>query len=448
MSQSEPATDKSVVTNPAHKSIPKNYGVKSRLGFGLAVIAFLVFGLGGWAMTAELSGAVIAPGSVVVDRNVKKIQHRDGGIVSKIFVRNGDRVSAGDILVTLDKTQLKANLGIISSQLIELTARSARLIAERDDAENVEFPKDLVELGSEAEPVMRGEKRLFRVNREARQGQIEQLELRIKQLMSEIEGLQAQQNAKAGELALINKELVAIRGLKKRNLTTASRVYAMEREATRLEGERGGLMSQIARAEGQISEVRVQILSIQQSARSEAQKQLREIEARMTELKEREIAAKDQLARVDLRAPLAGTVHELAVHTIGGVITPAEPVMLLVPEGDDLSIEARIAPSDIDQVIAGQSARLRFSAFSQQNTPELSARVQKVSADVSQDPETGQRYYVGRLAITDDIAGKLGDQKIIPGMPVEVFITTGERTALSYLTKPFVDQLARTFREN
>lgn len=426
---------------------PSNFGVRSRLGFGLSVIALLVVGFGGWAMTAELSGAVIAQGLVVVDRHVKKIQHRDGGIVSKIFVNNGDKVKAGDILVRLDDTQLNANLAIIRSQVIELNGRRARLAAERDGAESVTFPEKFLELGPEAVAVKAGETRLFEVNRETRQGQIDQLNLRITQLQSEITGLKAQQHAKSSELELIEKELSSIRQLKKRNLTTASRVYAMEREAARLKGERGGLTSQIARAEGQISEVRVQILAIEQTVRSETQKQLRDIDARLTELREREVAAKDQLNRVHLRAPLAGTIHELAVHTVGGVITPAEPVMLIVPEGDDLTIEARIAPSDIDQVMPGQLATLRFSAFSQQNTPAVDGRVLKVSADVTKDDTTGQRYYVGRVAFAEDASKKLGGQKLLPGMPVEVFITTGQRTALSYLTKPFVDQLARTFRE-
>lgn len=439
----ETQQEKPAPTEPAQR----NFGVRSRLGFGLSVIALLVVGFGGWAMTAELSGAVIAQGLVVVDRHVKKIQHRDGGIVSKIFVSNGDKVQAGDILVRLDDTQLNANLAIIRSQLIELKGRRARLAAERDGASSVTFPDQFLSLGPEAAKVKSGEERLFQVNRETRQGQIDQLNLRITQLQSEITGLRAQQEAKSSELALIEKELNSIRQLKKRNLTTASRVYAMEREAARLNGERGGLTSQIARAEGQISEVRVQILSIEQTVRSETQKQLRDIDARLTELREREVAAKDQLNRVQMRAPLAGTIHELAVHTVGGVITPAEPVMLIVPEGDDLTIEARIAPSDIDQVLPGQFATLRFSAFSQQNTPAVDGRVLKVSADVTKDDATGQRYYVGRVAFAEDASVKLGGQKLLPGMPVEVFITTGERTALSYLTKPFVDQLARTFRE-
>ena len=440
---------KKVGAEKLEDQLAENYGfgIMPRLVFGFSVIGVLIIGGGGWAMTADLSGAIIAQGSVVVKRNVKKVQHRDGGIVSKINVRNGDKVNPGDVLITLDDTQLKANLSIIQSRLVELTGRSARLIAERDGMEFIEFSEQFLEMGPMALRVAHGERRLFRVNKQTRESQKNQLNLRIGQINSEIEGFWAQQKAKTTELELMQKELRSVRQLYKRKLTPLSRVYSMEREAARLKGGQGSLTSQVARAEGQINEIRVQILSIEQSIRSDAQKQLRDIEAKVTELRERKIAAEDQLNRVDLRSSIAGFVHELAVHTIGGVITPAEPVMLIVPEGDDLMIEARIAPRDIDQIWPGQIVRLRFSAFSQRKTPELNGRVVKVSADVSQDPSTGQRYYVGSISIDDDISQKLGELKILPGMPVEVFITTGARTALSFLVKPFVDQLARTFRE-
>lgn len=450
----EAATDqpeKKVVLQPANDdreiASTLGFGIMGRLTFGLGVIAFLVLGCGGWAMTAEISGAVIAPGSVVVERHVKKIQHRDGGIVSAIKVRNGDTVEAGDVLVTLDDTQLNASLSMVRAQLIELTGRSARLVAERDGFDEIKFPDDFLAMGPEAAQVEAGEKRLFIVNEQSRSGQVEQLKLRIEQLNSEISGLKAQFDAKSTEHEFIEKELKSVRSLHKRQLTPITRVYAMEREATRLKGEKGRLTSQIARAEGQISEIRVQILAIEQSVRSDAQKQLRDIQARMTELRERRIAAQDQLNRVELRAPLAGVVHELAVHTVGGVITPAEPVMLIVPKGDKLTVQARIAPSDIDQLRPGQQARLRFSAFNQQSTPEIDGRVTKVSADVTQDPANGQRYYTTQISIDDNLTEKLGDLEILPGMPVEVFVTTQQRTALSFLTKPFVDQLSRSFRE-
>lgn len=450
MSEAE-SSKETVALNPANDvaqiADKLGFGIMGRLTFGLTVIAVLVLGCGGWAMTAEISGAVIAPGSVVVERHVKKVQHRDGGIIAKINVRNGDVVKAGEVLVTLDDTQLKASLAMIRAQLIELTGRSARLIAERDGHDVIAFPDDFEAMGPETAHVIAGEKRLFTVNEQTRNGQVEQLKLRIEQLSSEISGLKAQFKAKSTEFEFIQKELKSVRDLHKRQLTPITRVYALEREATRLAGEKGGLTSQIARAEGQISEIRVQILAIEQAVRSESQKQLRDIEARVTELRERQIAAQDQLNRVDLRSPISGIVHELTVHTVGGVITSAETVMLIVPKGDELTIEARIAPSDIDQVTPGQVARLRFSAFNQQTTPELDGVVKKVSADVTQDPANGQRYYTGILAIDDGMSKKLGDLKVLPGMPVEVFITTKQRTALSFLVKPFVDQLARSFRE-
>ncbi|MGI9406362.1 MAG: HlyD family type I secretion periplasmic adaptor subunit [Hyphomicrobiaceae bacterium] len=423
------------------------FGVMPRLAFGLTVVGILVIGCGGWAVTAELSGAVIAPGTVVVERHTKKIQHLDGGIVAKINVRNGDEVEAGDVLLTLDDTQLKASLSVINSQLLEIDGRNARLIAERDGAGTISFPAKFSPSVPEMKIIMEGETRLFLANQRTRLSQIEQLNIRIDQLRSEITGLKSQHTSKGEELALMTKEMKDVKYLYKKQLTAKTRYFAMQREMTRLTGEQASLMSQIARTEGKISETRVQILSIEQSTRAEAQKKLRENEARYTELRERKVAAKDQLSRVDIRAPLSGLVHELTAHTIGGVITAAEPVMYIVPEGDELTIEARLSPTDIDQVVPGQEVRLRFSAFSQQTSPELKGRVLKVSADVSQDPSSGQRYYMSRVAIDDDITAKLGDQKILPGMPVEVFVTTSKRTALSFLAKPFVDQVARTFRE-
>ncbi len=437
--------------NPAAKApveTAESFTIFPRVVFGTLVIAGLVFGCGSWAAFAELSGAVIAPGSIVVERNVKKVQHKDGGIVAEIMVREGDIVVAGAPLVRLDDTQTRAELGIIRSQLIELSGRKLRLTAERDGEDDLVFPPSFLEMGAEAAGVKAGEGRLFTENRKTEKSQKEQLGLRVEQLKEEINGLSQQRDAKRQELGIIKKELVQIRKLHKRKLTPVSRVYAMEREATRLGGELGNLIAQIARSHGQISELNLQILNIDQKIRNDAQRALRDIEGKLAELKERQTAATDRLNRMLLSAPQSGVVHELAAHTVGGVITPAEPVMLIVPDNAKRTVQARVAPVDIDQVIPGQTARMRFSAFNQRTTPETEGLISSVSADVTVDQQTGQSFYKATVEIDADARKLLGDLKLLPGMPVEVFISTGNRTALSYLTKPFTDQLEKAFRED
>ncbi len=425
----------------------QDFSFRGRLFFGLVVVCVLVFAIGGWAATAQLASAVIAPGTIVVDRNVKKVQHLDGGIVAEILVKDGDQVGAGDVVVRLDETQTRAELGVIRAEMLELAARRVRLRAERNSHKEIKFPADLSKLGQNAQQVIGEETRLFHANRETREGQKAQLQSRIEQLGQEINGLVSQRDAKAQELALIRKELVQVEKLYEKQLTTVSRVYNMQREATRISGEHGGLVAQIARANGNISEIKLQIISTDQTARTDAQRELSGIDARLAALAERRVATRDKLNRVNLRAPLSGIVHELAVHTVGGVISPADTVMLIVPEKDELIIEVKAAPVDIDQVRLGQITNLRFSAFNQRTTPELDGQVVRIAADLSHDPNSGLSYYVVRIQIDDEARAKLGGLKLIPGMPVEAFIQTGERTAVSYFLKPFTDQLARAFRE-
>jgi HlyD family secretion protein len=424
-----------------------NFSIRRHVLFATSVMLFLVLGVGGWAATANLTGAVIASGTFVVERNVKKVQHSYGGIVAKINVKNGDMVEAGDVLIRLDDTQIRAEIGIIRSQLTELKARSARLEAERDSRDSVTMPAGFEAMSESAAATAAGEIRLFSESRRTRENQKHQLRLRIEQLEEEIKGLSLQRNAKAGEIQLIQRELEQVRMLHQKQLTPVSRVYAMERDEMRLTGEHGGLVAQIARARGHISEIQVQILAVDENARVQAQRELRSAEGRVAELSEREIATADKLSRIDLRAPQAGFVHELAVHTVGGVITAAEQVMIIVPGDDDLTIQAKISPADIDQVVVGRPAKLRLSAFNQQTTPELSGRVTHVAADITVDPKNAQQYYVVRLEMDDKDRRTVEDLKLVPGMPVEVFMSTGARTALSYLATPITDQMSRAFRE-
>jgi HlyD family secretion protein len=409
----------------------------------------LVLGLGGWAATTEFAGAVIASGQVVVNSNVKKVQHPTGGVVGELRVRDGERVKAGDILARLDDTQTRANLAIIVKALDELGARQAREEAERDGVDKVTFPADLLARMDKLDvaKAVNGELKQFETRRATREGQRAQLKERIAQLKEEIRGHEAQNRSKGNQITWIVKELEGVQDLWTKNLVPYTRVTALERDKERLEGERGQLIATIAQTKGKITETELQILQIDQDMRTEVGKDLADIRAKTAELVEKKVAAEDQLKRVDIRSPLDGIVHQLSVHTVGGVIGPAEVIMLIVPEADALEVEAKIQPQDIDQVRVGQHAVLRFSAFSQGTTPELNGEVSRLSADVSEDQKTGVRYYTVRISVAQAEIDRLGGLKLLPGMPVESFIQTSPRTVMSYLTKPLQDQVSRAFRE-
>jgi HlyD family secretion protein len=415
----------------------------------VAVVVLLAGGLGGWAMTTELAGAVVTSGLLVVDTNVKKVQHPTGGVVGELKVRDGDRVKAGDVVVRLDETVTRANLAIVVKSLDELGARQARLEAERDSNETLDFPALLTSRMSNPDVarIVASEEKLFDLRKEARRGQKAQLRERIGQLQEEIQGLTGQAAAKANEIVLIGRELEGVRYLWKKNLIPISRLTALEREAVRLDGERGHLIASTAQAKGKMTETELQIIQIDQELRSEVAKELREIQAKTAELVERKVAAEDQLMRVDLRAPQDGVVHQLAVHTVGGVITASEPLMLIVPESDELTVEVRLPPQNIDQVTIGRPATLRFSAFNQATTPEINGFVTRISADVIQDQKTNTAYYTVRISISTAEIARLNGLKLVPGMPVEAFIQTGQRTVISYLVKPLSDQIQKAFRE-
>jgi HlyD family secretion protein len=419
-----------------------------RTSLALAVVAILVFGIGGWSAIAKISGAVIASGTIVVDNNIKKVQHPTGGVVGEIRVKNGDRVEPDQILLRLDETQTRAALGIVTSQLIELQGRKARLAAERDDAPAIVFPPGFEKQGIEAVRVVKGERWLLESRRRSIAGQKGQLKERIKQLALEAQGLTSQHRAKSAELELVREELARVRDMHKRSLTPITRLLAIQRDETRSEGEHGSLVSQIGRVGGQAAEVELQILNLDQSVRTDAQKELREVEGRIAELDERRIAAEDQLKRIEIRAPQAGVVHELAVNTIGGVIGAAETLMLIVPVDEALAVEVRFAPQDIDQVRLGQKTMLRFVAFNQRTTPELPGTIARLAADLSREAQSGSMFYVARIGIDQTSIAQLGKLKLVPGMPVEAYIATGERTALSYLLKPITDHVHRVFRED
>ena len=424
-----------------------DFSVRARLIIGLVVIGILLLAGGGWAATAQISGAIIAPGTIVVERHVKKVQHLNGGIVAKINVTDGAIVKAGSVLMRLDDTRDRAELGVVQSQLIALVGREARLTAERDGLAAIDFWNGFDKMGPGAVQVRNGEIRLFNRNREANESKKNQLRLRITQKKEEIRALASQRDANRHELKLIRKELEGVRELYSKNLVPVMRLYKLEREAIRIDGENGGLKAQRARALSQISETELQIIEVDQTTKRDAQREIRDIAGRIAELTERKVAIEDRLSRVELRAPVSGVVHELAVHTVGGVVSAAEPVMLIVPGNDDLTVEARVLPNDIDQVGISQEVRVRLSAFNQRATSELQGRVVHVAADVTKDTRSGQNYYLARIEIDKASLDEIVDLKLVPGMPVEVFITTGERTALAYLAKPITDQFARSFRD-
>lgn len=418
------------------------------VGGGLASLV-LVGGIGGWAAATDLAGAVVATGHFVVDSHVKKVQHPTGGVVGEILVRAGQRVAIGDVVVRLDATQTRANLAIVTKRLDEFAARRARLEAERDEAERISFPAELAARmdNPDIAQLMAGERKLFELRRDARLGKKAQLQERVVQYEKEVRGLVAQEDAKVRGIALIERELKGVRELWEKGLVSIQRMMALEREGTNLDGERGRLVEAQAQSSGKIAETRLQVIQIDQDLRSEVASNLRDVEGQIAEYIERKVSAEDQLKRIDLIAPQSGLVHELAVHTVGGVISPADVIMLIVPDRDRLALEVQIMPQDIDQIRIGQSAILRMSAFNQRTTPELNGEVTRIAADLTQDQKTGLSYYIVRIGVASKELTRLGKLALVSGMPAEAFIQTGERTVISYLVKPLKDQINRAFRE-
>ena len=423
--------------------------IQRHLWAGLVILVVLCGGVGGWAATTEISGAVIAPGVLVVNSNVKKVQHPTGGVVGEIRARDGDWVTTGDIVVRLDETVTRANLAIVLRGLDELTARKARLEAERDGLEGIAIPDEFMDRLGELQvaAIVAGERKLFDLRQSARLGQKSQLRERVAQLLEEIGGIGAQIRAKAQEIVLIQRELAGARELWEKNLMPITKLTQLEREATRLEGERAQLTATSAQSKGKISELELQIIQVDRDLASEVGKELREVDAKIGEFVERKVAAVDQLKRIDIRAPQDGFVHQSVVHTIGGVINAGEQLMLIVPSADNLIVEAKFAPQDIDQVKIGQRAVVRFTTFNQRTTPELNGVVTRVSADTTVDQRTSAAYYTLRISLSREEIYRLGEVRLVPGMPVESFVQTGDRKVISYLMKPLSDQIMRAFRE-
>lgn len=395
----------------------------------------------------DVSGAIIASGNLVVESELKKIQHPTGGVVAEIMVREGKHVAKDEVLISLDPTIARATLNAVSNELWELSARKARLEAERDGASEPSFDKDLIATAATGPVagILSGETKLFRYRVDAIAGQKSQLRERIKQLHDEARGLDGQLAAKRLEIELVGKELEGVRDLFEKKLIPVNRLMLLERESARLGGDAGKLEAMLAQTRGKVAETELQVIQIDQSARSDVAKQLADIRARMAELSEKRAAAQDQSERIEIRAPQAGIVLNQKVHTRGGVISAGEELMHIVPDGEALTVEARLRPSDIHGIRVGQQATVRFSNFNHTTTPEIEGAVTRVSADAVKDERVDEPYYVVRLRFDHGTA--LGDKPLLPGMPVEVFIRTDSRSLMSYLLKPIADQIRHAFRE-
>ncbi len=415
---------------------------------GMIGVAVLFFGGFGAMSAVAVDGAVITGGMLVVETSTKKIQHPQGGVVAAVFVKDGDRVEANQLLLRLDDTVAKANLAIINKALVQAQARAARLEQEIADRPALTYPQSLLDKRGDPDAVeaMDAEMRLFEVRRVTRISDKARLGERLGQLRQQIGGLDAQIVAKDREIELIHKELQGVRELYTKKLVPIQRLTQLERDTTRLQGERAQLVSAIAQTEGKLTETQLEISGLDNKFLSDAAADRQTNTAKMQELAERQVGAAETLLRIEIRSPQAGVVHQLFTHTIGGVVTPTDVLMYIVPEQDKLVADVRIATSNIDQVYPGQPATVRFTAFDRTITPTVNSKLIYVSADTSFDQRTNGYFYSARLELTDKELAKLEGLKLVPGMPVEAYIRTGERSLASYVFKPLVDQAMRTFR--
>jgi HlyD family secretion protein len=419
---------------------------------GFIGLGILIGGFGAWASLSQISGAIVASGRIEVDQNRQVVQHQTGGTVAQIMVDEGDAVQAGAILLQLDGSQLQSQLTIAEGQLFELMARRGRLEAERDGAAEIGFDPELIEAGgrnSDLQELMDGQRNLFHARRASIAQEIDQLGKRAGQIASQIEGIDAQDVSLAQQLTLIEQELSSQQTLLDKGLAQAAAVLTLQREAARLNGSIGELAASKAQAQGRITELDIERLKLGTTTREEAITRLRDLRYRELELVQQRSALRQEIERLAIRAPVSGIVYGLQVRTPRSVIRAAEPVMYLVPQDRPLVIVARVALIHIDQIAAGQDVHLRFSSLDQRSTPELLGRVVQISADAFEDEATGQSYYRAEIELKVGEVDKLPvGTVLIPGMPVETYIKTSDRTPLAYLVKPLADYFARAFRES
>ena len=439
------------MSRPEQTGAADVWSVRKPMIVGVLGLLLLVGGFGTWAAMTQISGAVIASGQIEVDQNRQVVQHPDGGVVEEILVEEGNAVDAGTVLIRLDPNELQSELAIVESQLFELMARRGRLEAERDERETITFAPLLLET-AESRPDVRnlkdGQRRLFEARRASIAQAIEQLQKQQEQIADQITGITAQQGSMDQQLALIERELTDQQSLFDRGLAQVSRVLSLQREAARMSGTVGELAANEAQARGRITEIDIEILNLQSRRREEAITQLRDIQSRELELHERRRALLERMSRLDVTAPVAGIVYDLRVFARRSVIRPADPVLYIIPQDRPLVINARVEPIDIDKLSIGQDVTLRFSALDQRATPELTGSVKLISADAFEDEATRQSYYRAEIVLGEGEQAKLPeDATLLPGMPVEAFIRTEDRTPIAYLVKPLTDYFTKAFRE-
>lgn len=429
-----------------------SFPLRGPVVMGILTLTLLLGGFGAWAAISRISGAVIASGQIEVERNRQAVQHPDGGVVAELSVDEGDTVARNEVLLRLDPTLLRSQLVVAEDQYHEVLARRGRLEAERDSLSEPVFPDLLTDKAAgdpEIADLVEGQTRLFHARRESLAREAEQMRKQAEQIAVQISGIEAQQAALEQQLTLIEEELANQQSLLEKGLAQASRVLALKRQKAQLAGQSGELTAQSARARGRIAEIDVAILSLQSQLREQAITELRDLQVRERELAEEINSLRDRLGRMDIRAPVSGVVYGLSVFGRNAVVRPAEPLMYLVPQDRALVIAARVAPINIDELSIGQDVLLRFISLDQRNTPEITGNVTSLSADAFVDDATQQSYYRAEITMRPDEIDKLPDgTRLIPGMPVEAFVQTGERSPIAYLMKPLADYFAHAFRES
>ncbi len=422
----------------------------SALSIGWLGFIVLLGGFGSWAVFSEISGAVIANGQIAVERNRQVVQHPDGGVVSEISIEEGDIVQSGQVLLRLDDTLLRSNYEIVRSEYWEIQARIARLTAERDGAEAIDIAQDL-QTQADRDPavaeVVSGQQRLFEARNESRTRQIEQLERRKEQINAQVDGIKAQQTSLNIQLGFIQEELSAQQDLLEKGLAQVSRVLGLQREQARLQGQVGDFLAEEAELSGRITELDIEILRIDTQVREQAITEIRDLQFRATEKAQQMLSLEEQLSRMDIRAPVSGIIYGLAVFGERAVISPAEPVLYLVPQDRPLVIRSEVPAIHVDQVYPGQEVTLRFSAFNSRTTPEVFGTVDQISADAFVNETTGATFYAAEITLNQGEVERLGDNIILPGMPVEAYIKTEDRSPIVYLVRPVLDYFNRAFRE-
>lgn len=428
--------------------IPTDYSRRVRAGIIILLVTFV--GAGGWAAFARLDGAAIAAGRVVVESENRVVQHLEGGIIEGLMVRDGSRVNSGDPLVILSDTKPRAELNIIESELREVLGREARLRAERVGAEEIEFPEELTAQDNPAvRNIIEGQKELFKSRTESLKGQLSIYKQRVQALTQQMSGLREMNRNLDSRIASFEEELANWQELFDQELADRNRINEMQRELYRLQGEKAGNESQLAELEIKIGETRSEALVTKQKYAEEVAERLRETQQSIADMRARKTALQDTLDRTTILSPVSGTVVKLAVHTVGGIVRPGETLMEIVPGDQDFTIQVRVQPQDIDRVEVGQFADVRLSAFNQQMADLIEGEVTGLSADALKIENGEERYYEARIKVTEAGLEVMKNQGmyLMPGMPAEVMIKTGERTALQYLLDPVTRMVERAFRE-